>query len=154
MFEFLLGLHNLMRWVVIVMAVLAVGNAFWGWFGQRSWTERDRRLGSFFAISLDIQFLLGLLVYFLGGHFSRLLSDFGSVMSTSSLRFFGLEHFLIMLVAIVLVHIGTARARKAEGDVNKFRTTAIWFTLGILLILVAIPWPFSGNPRPWIRLPF
>jgi hypothetical protein len=154
MFDFLLVLHNLLRWVVIVMAILAVGNAYWGWFGKRTWTDRDRKLGSFFAISLDIQLLVGLLVYFLGGYFSRLFSDFGNVMSNSMLRFFGVEHFLLMLVAIVIVHIGSARARKAEGDVNKFRTAAIWFTLGIILILIAIPWPFSANARPWFRLPF
>lgn len=150
----LLGLHNIMRWVVVVMAVLAVGNAFWGWFGGRTWTERDRRLGSFFAISLDIQLLLGLLLFFLNGRFSQLINNFGGVMADSSLRFFGLEHFLLMLLAVIFVHIGSSRATKAEGDTNKFRTAAIWFSLGVVLILVGIPWPFTSHPRPWIRLPF
>lgn len=148
----LLGLHNLMRWVVVILAVLAVGNAFWGWFGGRTWTDRDRRLGSFFAISLDIQLLLGLLLYFINGWFSQLINNFSDVMSVSSLRFFGIEHFLMMLLAVIFVHIGASRARKAEGDTNKFRTAAIWFSLGVVLILVSIPWPFTAHPRPW--LPF
>ena len=64
LYTWTLSLHNILRWVVVVLALAAVVNAFWGWLGQRTWTERDRKLGTYFSIALDIQFLLGVLLYF------------------------------------------------------------------------------------------
>ena len=157
LYTWTLSLHNILRWVVVLLALAAVVNAFWGWFGQRTWTERDRKLGTYFSIALDIQFLLGLLLYFFfspAGWGRQLFSNFSGLMDSSAGRFFVLEHFLFMLVAIVMVHIGSARARKAEGDVNKFRTTAVWFTLAVIVLLIGIPWPFLEYGRPWFRLPF
>jgi hypothetical protein len=56
-YELLLTLHNLWRWIVLVLAILAVATACLGWFGKRPWTERDRKIGSFSAMGMDIQFL-------------------------------------------------------------------------------------------------
>jgi uncharacterized membrane protein YozB (DUF420 family) len=63
-YELLLTLHNLWRWIVLVLAILAVATACLGWFGKRPWTERDRKIGSFTVMGMDIQFLLGLLRIF------------------------------------------------------------------------------------------
>lgn len=157
LYTWVLSLHNILRWVTVLLAVFAVFNAFRGWFGQRTWSERDRKLGTYFSIALDTQLLLGLLLYLFispSGWVRQLFSNFSGLMDSSAGRFFGLEHFFFMLLAVVFVHIGSSRSRKAEGDVNKFRTAAIWFTLAIIVILIGIPWPFFEYGRPWIRLPF
>jgi len=64
MYPFILGLHNLFRWVALVLAIVATVGAFLGWFGKRQWSERDRKIGSFFGMAMDIQLLLGLILYF------------------------------------------------------------------------------------------
>ena len=64
MYEFILAVHNILRWIILILAIVALVRAYWGWFGKRDWTPSDRRVGSFYSISLDVQLLLGLLLYF------------------------------------------------------------------------------------------
>ena len=148
----LLTLHSLVRWVVVIAAVAAVGQAWWGWLGKREWTPLADRLGMIFTISLDVQVLLGIVLYFFGPTMRAVFPDFGAAMQTAGLRFFAVEHVALMLVAVVIAHIGRARARRAEDSQTKYRRTALFFGAAVLIILVAIPWPFLGYGRPWLRL--
>lgn len=112
-YEIVRILHNLVRWAVLILGVIAAVRALAGWFGRRGWLPVDDRLGLFFTMSLDIQVLLGLLLYFVPSlittaNFSRL----GDAMGNPSVRFFLVEHALLMLVAVVLAHIGRSRAKK------------------------------------------
>jgi hypothetical protein len=148
--EFVLILHNVMRWFVLLLAVLALVRAYWGWFGNRPWTNLDRKAGSYLAIALDIQLLLGLILYW--PFAVRLFGDFGNTMSDTAGRFFALEHFLLMFLAVVFVHLGSVFSRKADSDVKKHRTAAIYFSLAVLLVLAGIPWPGMEYGRPLLRL--
>ncbi|MGD2155469.1 MAG: hypothetical protein PVG14_07575 [Anaerolineales bacterium] len=150
MYTLILSIHNLFRWVVIVLAVIAIIRALSGWFANRKWASSDRKIGLFFSISMDIQFLLGLLLYiFLSPITKAAMSDFGAAMSNMELRFFGLEHLFYMLVAVVFVHLGSVLSRKVNEDAAKHRRAALWFTGAIIIVMLAIPWS-----RPLFRLPF
>ena len=147
MYSIFLAIHNFFRWIVIILAVLALVRTYMGWLGNRNWTERDRRIGSFLAMSVDIQLLLGLILYiFLSPLTTRLFQDFGSAMQDPTIRFFGIEHLFYMLVAVVLIHVGNSRAKRADQSTTKFRNAALFYSLAILLILIAIPWS-----RPLLR---
>jgi uncharacterized membrane protein YozB (DUF420 family) len=147
MYQVFLALHNLVRWIVLILAVVALVRAYLGWFGNRGWTEQDRRVGVFFSSALDTQLLLGLVLYiFLSPLTTQIFRNFGTAMSDPSVRFFGLEHLFYMLAAVALVHIGTVFSRRAEQQSVKHRNAAIFFSLAVLLILIAIPWS-----RPLIR---
>ena len=78
--------------------------------------------------------------------------DFGAAMGNSSVRFFAVEHIFIMIVAIVLAHVGRSLSKKAADDKSKFKRAAIFFTLSMLAVLAAIPWPFmaAGAGRGWL----
>jgi uncharacterized membrane protein YozB (DUF420 family) len=148
MYSALLALHNLLRWIVILLAVLALVQAYRGWLGKRAWSETDRKTGLFFGMALDIQLLVGLILYFFLSPTTRaVLQNFGRAMSDPNLRFFGLEHFFYMLIAVILVHIGTARAKRAELPEIKHRNAAIFYTLAVIIILIAIPWWRPLLPR-------
>jgi hypothetical protein len=141
MYSFTLAAHNIMRWVVIVLAVYALVRIFMGLFGKKEWTETDRKSLSFYAIGMDIQLVLGLLLYFVVSPFmDNIRSNFGAAMGESSLRFFAVEHLLMMLVAVVLAHVAVIMAKRATTSASKFRRAAIWLTLSVLAVLVAIPW--------------
>ena len=80
------------------------------------------------------------------------MSDFPSSMGEAGLRNFGLEHTLMMVVSVVIITIASARAKRKPSDSLKFRTLATGFLIGLVIMLVAIPWP--GSPfggRPLIR---
>lgn len=153
-YQILLTLHNLTRWAVLLLGVWALYRAYSGWFGRKSWTDVDRRSGVYFAAALGIQFILGALLYFVPNSLAnRALGDFSSTVRDPQVRFFVLEHSVVMLVAVIVSNIGSAMARRAPTDLAKFRRAAIMFTITVVLVLVAIPWPFLSYGRPLFRLP-
>ena len=141
MYSFVLTVHNIMRWVVLIVGIIAIVRAFIGWFGKKEWADLDDKLGLGFTISVDVQLLLGLLLYvFLSPITTNAFSNMSAAMSDSGTRYFLIEHSLMMLVAIILAHFGRSRAKKADTDVGKFKNTAIFFTIAMLIILAMIPW--------------
>jgi hypothetical protein len=151
MYNFLLILHSIVRWLVVIAALAAAGKAIAGWLGKGTWSRLDDRLGMLFTISMDIQVLVGLILYFVSPLVRSALANLSATLADPTLLFFSFFHWILILIAVALAHIGRTRSRKTDGDTNKFRTAAIFYTLSILLVLVAIPWPFTFG-RPWIRL--
>jgi len=154
MYSIVLTLHSLVRWIVVILALAAVVRAFIGWLGKQAWTPLDDRLGMWYTISLDVQLLLGLVLYiFLSPLAQAAFRDFGAAMSNPVLRFFAVEHILTMVVAVILAHVGRALSRRATEAQARHRRAVILYGLATLVILVAVPWPFmTGVGRPWIRL--
>jgi uncharacterized membrane protein YozB (DUF420 family) len=142
MYDVFLALHNILRWVVVILAVFALVRAYRGWLGKQEWTPADRKSGSFFAISMDIQLLLGLILYFLLSPLTRPLFEgqMDLVMGNSEMRFFGVEHIFYMILSVIFVHAGTILSRRAEEPVAKHKRAAIWFTLVAILLIIGIPW--------------
>jgi uncharacterized membrane protein YozB (DUF420 family) len=136
-----LAAHNVVRWIVVVLAILALVRAYLGWLGRRPWTDQDRKIGVFFGSAIDVQFLLGLILYFVLSPITRsAFQDFSGAMGNDVARFFLVEHVFYMIVAVALVHVGTVSARRASDDTGKHRRAAIWFSLAVLLILLGMPW--------------
>lgn len=141
MYTRLLHTHNLFRWLVLVVLVLAVLFAFIGWFGKKEWTKKDNLTGLLLTIFMDIQFLVGFFLYaFVSPVTKSAFADFGAAMKNPDVRFYAVEHILLMVIALVLVHIGRSKSKKAIAPWKKHRTAAIFYGISLLLILAAIPW--------------
>jgi hypothetical protein len=136
----LLTLHNWTRWLVVIAGLVALVMALIGWFGRKEWMKSDRLAGLVFSIILDIQFLIGLTLYFLSPFGSRGLADMGAMMANQEMRFFGLEHVFYMLLAVIVTHVGASLARRAENSLSKFRRAAIWYAVALVILAVGIPW--------------
>ncbi|TDA67969.1 MAG: hypothetical protein D9V45_01375 [Chloroflexi bacterium] len=145
-------LHNLTRWGIVILGLVAIIRAFAGWFGKKEYTPADNRTGMLYTIAFDIQFLLGVILYFSKGWFGVLTADFNAAMSSADLRFFAIDHLLTMVGALIAAHVGRALSRKAVDAVRKHRSIAIWYALSFALMLAAVPWPFTTSARPWLRL--
>jgi hypothetical protein len=140
MYPFILTLHNILRWIALGLVLLATVRAFIGWFGKRDWSETDRKIGTFTTIGVDIQLLVGLVLYAISPLTRSAFQDFGAAMGISSLRFFAIEHVVYMLLAVVFAHLGSALPKRAQDSQGKFMRAAIFFGLALLLILLGIPW--------------
>ena len=150
MYTTALLVHSWLRWVVLILGLIAAGRALTA--GRRQWTRSDHQAGLLFGIAFDIQTLIGLILYFLLSPFTgEALQNIGAAMQNSGLRFWALEHPFGMFVALALVHIGNARIRKTYDDRRKHRLAAIFFTLAVLIMLLTIPWPGMPNGRPLLR---
>ena len=139
-YELILVMHDITRWLVLVVGIYAVVRAFLGWLGKKPWVKADHSAGVSFTSILDIQVLLGLVLYFVSPITTSGLRNFGDAMKVADVRFFLVEHSLIMVIAVILAHIGSAQAKKAASDLQKHRRAALWFLGALVLILAIIPW--------------
>lgn len=139
--DILLHAHSGLRYVVLILLLLAIAQGFGGWSGQKPFTQGKRKVALFAMISCHIQLLIGLILYFMGpvGLASAQIEGF---MKNSVARFWGMEHIAAMVIAIALITIGHSQSKKASSDQKKHRKIALFYTLGLILILASIPWPF------------
>lgn len=141
MYTGLLHTHNLLRWLVLIAFLIVLVMAFRGWFGKKEWTRGDNLMGLLLTIFVDIQLLIGLILYFFVSPFTKsAFADFGAAMKNQVLRFYAVEHILIMIIALVLIHIGRAKSKKALLSVSRHKAAAIWYGIAFILILAGIPW--------------
>lgn len=148
----LVHLHNFLRWLVLIFGLLALITGSRGIGGGRDFTNGDKRTGLYFLITMDIQLLVGLALYFIGPWGFKVIqgAGMGAVMKNAANRFWAVEHPVMMLLAVILVHIGYAGTKGNRPHRSKFRRL-FWCTLiALILILAAVPWPFrEGIGRPW-----
>ncbi|MEO5643986.1 MAG: cytochrome B [Bacteroidia bacterium] len=132
--------HSGLRWVALLLLLLTIFKAFSGMSGNKVFTAGDKKLALFTLISIHLQLVLGLILYV-----SLITSDgfdFGASMKDPLMRFFSVEHITGMLIAIALITIGYSKAKRAPSSNAKFKALAIFFTIGLVIILAMIPWPF------------
>lgn len=137
----LLSLHNVIRWVVLIFGLTAAYRSFMGLSAQKEWAALDRRWGLAFSISLDIQCLLGLFLYFFLSPITRnALSNGALALQNTNTWFYVLIHSLYMISAIVFAHLGKVLSPRANTSLVKHQRAATFFTLATLCILLGIPW--------------
>ncbi|MFN7035995.1 MAG: hypothetical protein ACK4SN_06465 [Bellilinea sp.] len=146
------SLHNLTRWALVIFGIIVIVRGFIGWQRGRRFNQDDNRFGMLYTSFFDVQLLLGLVLYFTKGWFGVLTADFAAAMRASGTRFFAIEHFLLMFIALVVAHVTRSRSRKAASDALKHRWAAFGYLASFVLMLAAIPWPFLAYGRPWLRL--
>ncbi|HEX5474761.1 MAG TPA: hypothetical protein VFX12_08885 [Vicinamibacterales bacterium] len=150
MYHAVLVLHSWVRWAVLIAGVLAIVRAAAA-AQRRQWRPVDGRAALGFTIALDVQFLLGLLLYFILSPITRAaLHDFGGAMRNDTLRYWSVEHETGMIIALVLAHIGRARLDRRPPE-RRGRTALLFFVIAFVLIVLSIPWPGVPNGRPLLR---
>ena len=132
--------HSYWAYLVLVILIVAVVNAIIGVAKKKKFTDKDLRIGLFALIVSHIQLLIGLVWYFMSPWFSALTEDAGGVMKEKSLRLLAVEHPVMMILAIVFITIGWSKHKNKTTDSAKFKTFAIFYGIGLLLMLSKIPW--------------
>ena len=135
----LLNVHSYLAYAALILLVLASINAIVGLTSKKFFKDKDLRLSLFALIICHIQLLVGLIVYFVS---EKGFAAFGSegAMKNAALRLTMLEHPLINIIALALITIGWSKHKKEESNNGKFKKIAVFYTLGLLLILLRLPW--------------
>ena len=150
MHQTLLTLHSLFRWAVLIALCLSIYTAWQGHRKLKPFTKKDNALRHWTATIAHIQLLFGIIIYTQSPTAKAMLAEIGNGWSPPV--FFGLLHPLLMLLAIVVITIGSAKAKRKALDTEKFKIIFTFFSIGLILIFIAIPWPFSPlAQRPYIR---
>ena len=129
--------HSGLRWLVLIMLVVAIINGLIGWLGNKDWKKKDKMINMITMMFFHLQVVIGIVLYFVGPKKAfNGFADLGHELS----RFYALEHPLMMLIATILFTIGYSKAKKADSDSLKFRRTFFWFLITLVLVLFSIPW--------------
>jgi hypothetical protein len=147
-----LWLHSWLRWAVLVAGLVAWLRAIGGKTGRRPWTPQDELWGLLLTISVDLQFLVGVVLYaFLSPIVRQGLRNFSVAMQINVVRFFTIEHVIGMIAGIALVHIARVKIRKASDADRKHRLAMVFYGIALVLMIISIPWPGLPVARPLFR---
>jgi hypothetical protein len=152
MYLLVLATHSLIRWFVLVSLMFAIFWGYRGWLLKKPYTKFDDRVRHITATIAHVQLIIGLWLYFISPIVAYFLYNFSTAVQNRQVRFFGMEHVTMMLTGIVLITIGSSKAKRKTTNQEKFKTMAIWFTIALLVILSSVPWSFSPLvSRPLFR---
>ncbi len=134
-------IHSYWAYIVLIVLIIAVVNAIMGLSSKKEFKSKDLRISLFALIASHIQLILGFIAYYTSDYFETMRSvGMGEVMKNSELRKPLVEHPLMILVAITLITVGFTKHKKKTTDNVKFKTIAVFYTIGLLIILGMIPW--------------
>ncbi len=150
MYQGLLHTHNLLRWVILIFLLLAIFRHMTG--GNKPFDKTDKGLGLPLLISAHLTLLIGLYQWIVGPWGLKLIQANGMspVMKDSVMRFWAIEHPLMMLIAIILITIGYGQRKTKHTSRVQRRRSLVYYFLALIAILLAVPWPFREViGRPW-----
>ncbi len=133
-YSFLLHLHSGLRYIVLLLVLVAIIRAWAGWLGKQPFTDGNRKLNLFALISVHTQLIVGLVLYFL----SPFVQFNAETMKTHDTRYWTVEHLTGMLIAIVLITIGYSKSKRASTPESKHKTVALFFTIALAIVVVII----------------
>jgi NADH:ubiquinone oxidoreductase subunit 2 (subunit N) len=135
-------LHSYWGYLTLLIIILATVNSILGISSNRGFGDKDGRISVFALIVTHIQVIMGIILYFVSPNAIKAIqtNGMGEVMKDSLLRLFSVEHPLIMLLAVVLITIGYSKHKTKQTSKSKFKSIAIFYTLGLILVLSRIPW--------------
>jgi hypothetical protein len=140
-------LHNLLRWIIVVLLLVSLVKAYTGWTSKKAFAAGDKKTWLFTMIASHITLLLGLYQVAMGryGIFTTTLPEGTSFMKDKFYRFFWMEHPITMIGAIVFITLAHGMSKKAIADEVKYKKAFYFFLIAALLLLAGVPWPSRGE---------
>lgn len=152
MFGVLLILHSCIRWLVLISLLIMLVRSYRGWLQKRRFTRPDNAIRLITVSVAHLQLLIGLILYVLSPLVRYFYQHFKEAVHITQIRFFGMEHITMMLLAMTCISIGSIRAKRKKEGYLKFKTLALWYSLALFMIFTSIPWEFSPfTSRPYFR---
>lgn len=134
MYTGLLHTHSALRYVVLLLLVVVIAKALVGLMNKKPFQKEDEKLTLWLMIGTHIQLLVGLILYVV----SPLVQFGGGVMKDPTLRYWTVEHSVIMILAVTLITLARTSTKKLKDDQAKHKRVLLMSSLGLTLIIVAI----------------
>jgi hypothetical protein len=133
-YSFVLQLHSIFRYVVVVLVLLAIIQALLGWLGKRPYTPLNKKVNLFAMISAHTQLLIGIVLYFV----SPFVQFNADTMKNATTRYYTVEHWVMMIIAIALITIGHSKSKKLILPEAKHRIVFIFYGIALLVVVGAL----------------
>jgi hypothetical protein len=152
MYNWILGLHSLLRWLIVIALIVNIARTLLN--NDKPFSNSDKGWNLRLLILTHLNFLIGLYNYFFGGKGYTYISElgFGAVMKDKLMRFFAVEHFIGMLVFVVIVTLSRRITKNTTlNDEAKHRKLMWYYIIAFVVLIASIPWPFRFAEVPWFR---
>ena len=130
MYPGLLHSHSYLRYGVLALLIVVIVTSLMGWLGKKPYTNTNNKLSLFLMIATHLQFVLGLILYFV----SPAVQFNSSTMKDASIRYWTVEHVSMMIIAVALITV----ALKMNVDESKHKRLFIFNSIALLIILASI----------------
>jgi len=127
-------LHSGFRYIIFVLLIAAIIQSLLGWLNRKPYTELNRKINLFTLISAHTQLLIGIVLFFISPN----VQFNANTMKNDTTRYFTVEHWVMMLIAIVFITIGYSKSKKIVMPESKHKTVAIYYLVGLLIIIGTI----------------
>jgi Type IV secretion system pilin len=152
MYQTLTFYHSIVRWLVLASLLYAIYRAYKGYTSNAKFSKTDNSIRHWTATIAHIQLVIGITLYTQSPIIKYFWKNFNEAIHNIDTAFFGLLHIILMLIAIILITIGSALSKRKTTDKEKYKTMLVWFSISLIIIFIAIPWPFSPLAnRPYFR---
>ena len=133
MYQIVLFIHSWIRWFILLLGVVVIIRSLWGWGNKHEYKNSDNLMSVVLVGLFDAQLVLGLLLYLvLSPVTAAVFMNFGKAMNNPELRFWGVEHIFVMILAVAVAHLGRVFSKKAKSGEVKFRIQSIYFLLAFI----------------------
>ena len=123
--------HSGFRYAVLVFLILAIIQSIIGFAGKRPYTNGNRIINLLAMIFTHTQLLVGIILYFI----SPMVQFTSDTMKNPTLRYFAVEHWFGMIIAVVLITIGHSKSKKIVLPEIKHRTIAIYYAIALTVVV-------------------
>ncbi len=142
--------HSILRYVLLLLLIITLYLAWEGRFFKKNYSRTLRILSGATSGMSHVQLLLGFVLYMRSPVVQSYWAD--KTLRWSESFYFALVHLTLMSTAVVLLTIGASLAKREPDEQKQFRILFKYFAIALLIILIAIPWPFSPlAQRPMLR---
>jgi uncharacterized membrane protein len=124
-------LHSTLRYVVLILLLVVIVKSLRGWLNKSKFESLDNKLSLWLLIATHLQLLGGLLLYFV----SPFVQFNASTMKDATTRYWTVEHFTMMILAIILITIARISHKKLASDEAKHKRL---FTLNVVALVIIV----------------
>ncbi|AZA73812.1 hypothetical protein [Chryseobacterium indoltheticum] len=152
MYQTLTFLHSILRWLVLLSLLYSIFRAYKGYFSSGEFLKADNAVRHWTATIAHVQLVLGITLYSQSPIIKYFWNNYDEAKQSFDVLFFGMIHISLMLLAIILITIGSSISKRKTTDRDKYKTILIYYLIALVIIFIAIPWPFSPFAnRPYLR---
>ena len=133
----MLHAHSGLRLLILLFLLAAIVKSLMGWLGKKPYGKSDNLIAILLISVTHLQAIIGIVVYAMSDMVKAGFADMAGTMKNSGLRFWTVEHGIVMLLVVVLITVGRVKSKKAETDELKHKKGAIFYMIALVLILWA-----------------
>src|SRR5262245_20837340 len=152
MHEIVLILHSYIRLRALGGGLLVLCVSAAAWWGKRPWTRTHASILKIWVAAFDAQVLLGLSLYLWLSPTAIAARRAGlAAIKSSIVRFWLMEHAVTMIIAAIVLHLGTVWVRRVQPETARHRRLFAIAIATLVLVMGAVPWPGKASGRPLAR---